>query len=161
MIGYSSYSIQPLWLVLIVLSSPAVAQGVLNSVDSQDGDGESESYSTTRSVSSKGMIILCTIVALVLVIGVLFTVVFITVKKRSSKTSKTPFSQNEAVIEATERPLSGNTPTERDASRSKTSNHAGIQPDIEKNAGVDQGRPHRNAWMKQRGWGSYFSFGRA
>lgn len=69
MIGVSMYSIQPLWLVLCVLSSPAVAEGILNSVDSQDGDGESESSSTTQNVSSKGMIILCTIVALVLVIG--------------------------------------------------------------------------------------------
>lgn len=69
MIGVSMYSIQPLWLVLSVLSSPAAAQGILNSVDSQDGDGESESSSTTQNVSSKGMIILCTIVALVLVIG--------------------------------------------------------------------------------------------
>lgn len=69
MIGVSMYSIQPLWLVLSVLSSPAVAQGILNSVDSHNGDGESESSSTTQTVSSKGMIVLCTIVALVLVIG--------------------------------------------------------------------------------------------
>ncbi|PYH29265.1 uncharacterized protein BO87DRAFT_345045 [Aspergillus neoniger CBS 115656] len=161
MIGVSMYSIQPLWLVLSVLSSPAVAQGILNSVDSQDGDGESESSSTTQNVSSKGMIILCTIVALVLVIGVLFTVVFITVKKRSSKTPKTSSLPDEAATEITERSLSGNTPTERDGSRSDTLKHEEIQPDIEKNAGVDPSRPHRNTWMKQRGWGSYFSFGRA
>ncbi|PYH75120.1 uncharacterized protein BO88DRAFT_421425 [Aspergillus vadensis CBS 113365] len=161
MIGVSMYSIQPLWVVLSVLSSPAVAQGVLNSVDSQDGDGKTESSSTTPSVSSKGMIILCTIVALVLVIGVLFTAVFITVKKRSLKTPKTASLPGEAVTEATERSLSGNTPTERDGARSKTLKHEEIQPDIEKNAGVEQSRPHKNAWTKQRGWGSYFSFGRA
>ena len=57
------------WLTVVALSTPAVAQGVLNSVDSQDGSGESESLSTTHSVSSKGMIILCTIVAVVVLIG--------------------------------------------------------------------------------------------
>ncbi|OJJ78106.1 hypothetical protein ASPBRDRAFT_50895 [Aspergillus brasiliensis CBS 101740] len=154
------HSIRPWWLVLIVLSSPAVAQSVLNSVDSQDGDGESDSYSATRSVSSKGMIILCTIVAVVLVVGVLFTAVLITVTKRRSKTPKAPFLSDETVTEATERPLSGNTPTERDRSTPKNLKHDESQPDVEKDAGVNHDRPHRNAWMKQRGWGSYFSFGR-
>ncbi|OOF98759.1 hypothetical protein ASPCADRAFT_204489, partial [Aspergillus carbonarius ITEM 5010] len=77
------------WLTVVALSTPAVAQGVLNSVDSQDGSGESESLSTTHSVSSKGMIILCTIVAVVVLIGVLFTAAFITAKKRRLKTRET------------------------------------------------------------------------
>ncbi|RAK98795.1 uncharacterized protein BO80DRAFT_152110 [Aspergillus ibericus CBS 121593] len=175
------YSIHLLWLIAVALSSPAVAQGILTSVNSQDGNGESESSSTTRNVSSKGMIILCTIVAVVVLVGsmscggdapkhksrpekrmltilysaVLFTAAFITAKKRRLRTRETlPFT------DPTNRPLGVRAPTGRGQAIFKGPDRAQIQPDLEKNAGVGQDRSHGDSDTKQRGWGSYFSFGR-
>ncbi|PWY83813.1 hypothetical protein BO94DRAFT_115500 [Aspergillus sclerotioniger CBS 115572] len=174
------YSTYLFLLTVVTLSSPAVAQGILSSVDSQDGSGESES-SLTHSVSSKGMIILCTIVAVVVLIGgmfwrgdtskymnklnnpalttppslVVFTAVFITAKKRRLKT-------REAVsfTDSTDGPLSVTHTTGRGQPISESTKGGAIQPDLEKNARVRQDRSHRDSDTKQRGWGSYFSFGR-
>ncbi|PYI02945.1 hypothetical protein BO78DRAFT_463672 [Aspergillus sclerotiicarbonarius CBS 121057] len=149
------YSTYLFWLTAVALLSPAVAQGILNSVDNEDGNGDSNASATTRNISSKGMIILCTIVAVVVLIGVLFTAAFITAKKRRLRARQTL-----SFTDSTDGSLGVRAPTGRGQDIPTGPKRGQMQPDLEKNAGVDQDRSHRDSDTRQRGWGSYFSFGR-
>ncbi|PWY76994.1 hypothetical protein BO70DRAFT_430517 [Aspergillus heteromorphus CBS 117.55] len=147
---YSQYTF---WMMVLGLPTRALAQSVLNEVDSQDGN--SDSTTKNRSVSPKGMIILCTIVALVLIIGVSFTTVFIVAKKRRLRARDT-LCYPDGVTEVMETPSVSRTVTEGNEKLSKGSSHIGSQPDLEKNARTEKEDPD----TRPKGWGTYFSFGR-
>ncbi|PYH91733.1 hypothetical protein BO71DRAFT_358761 [Aspergillus ellipticus CBS 707.79] len=150
------YSQKTFLPMAIGLSTHAVAQSVLTEVDSQDGN--STSSTKNRSVSSTGMIILCTIVALVLLIGVSFTAIFIIIRKRRSRARNALYCQD-GFTETTQTHPVSRTVTEGE-NRSKNPKHKELQPDLENNARVGKNESQGDSNTRSKGWGSYFPFGR-
>ncbi|PYH76205.1 hypothetical protein BO82DRAFT_359319 [Aspergillus uvarum CBS 121591] len=145
--------------IIAALIAQACAQSVLDAVDGQEKD-DSASTSETKSVSSKGMIILCTIVALVIVVGISFTTIFIVFKKRRWQMREALYS-TERITPDIERGSIVKTPTSqlnrvgiradtetRSASRAQEAAGQVEKPDVSETAAT------------HRGWGSFFLFGR-
>ncbi|RAH43817.1 uncharacterized protein BO95DRAFT_199392 [Aspergillus brunneoviolaceus CBS 621.78] len=146
--------------VIAALIAQTFAQSVLDAVDGEQKNN-STSTSETKSVSSKGMIILCTIVALVIVVGISFTTIFIVFKKRRWQMREALYS-TERVTPDIERASIAKTPssqldrvgTRADAeTRSASRAHHAAAGQVEKPDASGPAATHR-------GWGSFFSFGR-
>ncbi|PYI17192.1 hypothetical protein BO86DRAFT_457527 [Aspergillus japonicus CBS 114.51] len=145
--------------VIAALIAQACAQSVLDAVDGQQKD-DSASTSETKSVSSKGMIILCTIVALVIVVGISFTTIFIVFKRRRWQMREALYS-TERITPDIERASIVKTPTSqlnRVGTRADTETRSASQ--AQEAAGQVEKPDASETAATHRGWGSFFSFGR-
>ncbi|OJJ96468.1 hypothetical protein ASPACDRAFT_1890872 [Aspergillus aculeatus ATCC 16872] len=146
--------------VIAALITQTFAQSVLDAVDGEQKDS-SASTSETKSVSSKGMIILCTIVALVIAVGISFTTIFIVFKKRRWQMREALYS-TERVIPDIERASIVKTPSsqlDRVGTRADAETRPGSQAHHEAAGQVEKPDASETA-ATHRGWGSFFSFGR-
>ncbi|RAL06848.1 uncharacterized protein BO97DRAFT_447288 [Aspergillus homomorphus CBS 101889] len=144
--------------VVAALIAQAFAQSVLENVDGEQKNDGSE----PKSISSKGMIILCTIVALVIIIGISFTTIFIVFKKRRWQTREA-LSSTDRVTPDLERASTVKTPTSQlqrvDIPTSPEAfSGSRTQHDLER-SGEFEKPDTSELTAAPRGWGSFFSFG--
>ncbi|PYH49262.1 uncharacterized protein BP01DRAFT_352789 [Aspergillus saccharolyticus JOP 1030-1] len=159
----------PILIIVTVLNTPTFAQSVLQEVDGQQQKDDTSS-SDTKSISSKGMIILCTIVALVIVVGISFTTIFIVFKKRRWQMREALYSTDSVAPDILERGSVVKTPT----SQVSHVQHTPTRSETRSGSRTQEAAVHRDGRFEKpgdgvsetaaaathRGWGSLFSFGR-
>ncbi|KAB8227510.1 hypothetical protein ETB97_010745 [Aspergillus alliaceus] len=160
-------------VIIVALAAQSNAQGLITDVEGPDGTGTTRS-SSPKSLSA-GMIVLCTIVGVVVLIGITSTVLFIIAKRRqwamreaitrsarrATQAIKTPLSARFPRSQLPQGGMSsGDNSTRRVEGRSHRQKANPKHNDIEKNSLITENERARNG-VKSRTWGSLFSFGRS
>ncbi|KAE8145166.1 hypothetical protein BDV25DRAFT_165235 [Aspergillus avenaceus] len=163
-------------IVVAVLTAQTSAQGWITDVEGQDGAGGNGSSSGSVTLSSAGMIVLCTIGGVVVLIGISTTALFLVAKRRQWAMREVITRSAQRATQAIKTPLSArfpksqtprdetssdNLPSMHDEERTRKQKMANLEGnDIEKNAAVNEQETIKNG-KTARSWGSFFTFGRA
>ncbi|PLB55300.1 hypothetical protein P170DRAFT_37576 [Aspergillus steynii IBT 23096] len=159
--------------LLISLFAYSAAQDIGDDVESQNRAGAEGPSDDGVGVSSTGMIILCTIVGVVAVIGISSAALFFVAKRRQWAMRETLRRSARHVVDAVKTPLTPKfsrsqlrqPPSQSSLNPKRTATDQTIKnkrgdDDLEKNAVVTEIEASGNNDSKPRTWGSMFAFGR-
>ncbi|KAH8427932.1 uncharacterized protein LDX57_005635 [Aspergillus melleus] len=160
-------------LAISLLVAYSTAYDIGNDVESQNRAGAEGPSDDGVGVSSTGMIVLCTIVGVVVVIGVSSAALFFVAKRRQWAMRETLRRSARHVVDAVKTPLtpkfsrsqlrqppsqSSLNPMVKKTTTDERVKNCGRDDDLEKNAVVTE--VEASAGAKPRTWGSMFAFGR-
>ncbi|KAF9886991.1 hypothetical protein FE257_010607 [Aspergillus nanangensis] len=154
------------YVVIGTLIAQSLAQDPSEDPEAQNKAGAEGPSSEGVGFSNKGMIALCTIVGVVVVIGISSAVLFVVAKKRQWKMRETLRRSARQVTQAIKTPLTPRFPRSQVAPKGEERTkrrEEGLKRqrtmDLEKNALVEKASV-KGEDTQSRGWGTYFSFGR-
>ncbi|PKY03018.1 hypothetical protein P168DRAFT_345512 [Aspergillus campestris IBT 28561] len=164
------FSILPIFLAAL-LSQSTTAQTIAEEIEAQnDAGAEGPSSESSVGVSSEGMIILCTIVGVVVLIGVSSAALFVVAKRRQWAMRETITRSARQVTQAIKTPLTPRFPRMKpqgrdDGGGARGGGMRGIAKqqtkDVEKGSVSDEDVKKKGDDRREsRGWGSRFSFNR-
>ncbi|KAA8644534.1 hypothetical protein EYZ11_006885 [Aspergillus tanneri] len=156
------------YIATSILIAHSMAQDMLDDVEGQNTAGAEGPSDGSVGVTSTGMIILCTIVGVVAVIGISSAALFVIAKRRQWEMREAIRRSARQITQAVKTPLTPRFPSSQLRQLSSESNlgdsgkqrrEAGRRDnDMEKNADVTE---HESSGSnKTRTWGKLFSFGR-
>ncbi|KAL4896184.1 hypothetical protein BDV59DRAFT_129672 [Aspergillus ambiguus] len=151
-------------LAICALVAQSMGQDYPETVQEQNEAGAAGPSSEGVGMTSTGMIVLCTIVGVVVVVGISSAVLFVVAKKRQWEMREAIRRSARHVTQAIKTPLTPRFPRsqvapkrERGVSREEHKAHKLM--DLEKNSLVTEKESREES--KPRSWGSYFHFNRA
>ncbi|KAL5358464.1 hypothetical protein BJX96DRAFT_173462 [Aspergillus floccosus] len=156
----------PVYLALCTLVVQSMAQDYPQTVEEQNQAGAEGPSSEGVGMSSTGMIVLCTIVGVVVVIGISSAVLFVVAKKRQWAMREAIRRSARHVTQAIKTPLTPRFPRSQVAPKREAQHRTNEEykahklRDLEKNSLVTEIESTRKE-SKPKSWGSYFSFGRS
>ncbi|KAE8356416.1 hypothetical protein BDV28DRAFT_126946 [Aspergillus coremiiformis] len=172
-----SWAIAYFYVLIVAFTAPSNAQGLITDVEGPDGTGTSTSGSSSKSMSA-GMIVLCTIVGIVVFIGISSTALFIIAKRRQWAMREAITRSARRATQAIRTPLSARFPRSQvprgggmdsdDISINRVEGRRPRQKDIPKDNDIEKNNTIlisddekvRNG-TRSRTWGSFFSFNRS